>query len=102
MSDDVAAGLQEIAELLRQRVEQTAEISRRSEERMAQIRIPIPVPEPIDFAAIEAKQDQVAAQRHADAQAFRERLLVTLERQNELLSRLVQRVERGSSTPDTG
>jgi hypothetical protein len=44
----------------------------------------------------------VAARRHAHAQAFRERLLATLERQNELLARLVERVERGSSTPDTG
>ena len=97
MSDDIAAGLREIAELLRQRVEQTAEMSKRTEERMVQIRVP--TPEPPDFAAMEAKHEaadrarqEAAAQRHADEQAFRERLLAVLERQNELLARLVQRV----------
>ena len=97
MSDDIAAGMREIADLLRQRVEQTAEMSKRAEERMAQVRIP--TPELPDFAVIEAKQEsadrarqEVAAQRHADEQAFRERLLAVLERQNELLARLVERV----------
>ena len=97
MSEDIATGLREIADLLRQRVEQTAEMSKRAEERMAQIRMP--THEPPDFAAMGAKHEaaerarqEVASQRHADEQAFRERLLAALERQNELLARLVERV----------
>jgi hypothetical protein len=97
VSEDIVAGLREIADLLRQRVEQTVEMSKRSEERMAQIRVP--VPEPIDFAAMEAKQEaeqtahrEALAARHADLQAFHARLLAVLERQNELLARLVERI----------
>ena len=97
MSDDVAAELRSIADLLRQRIEQTAAMARQSEQRMAQFRPP-PMPAPMDLAALEARHEaadrarrEELAQRHADTQAFRERLLAALERQNELLARLVAR-----------
>ena len=97
MSDDVAAELRSIADLLRQRIEQTAAMARQSEQRMAQFRAP-PMPAPVDFAELEAKRDaadrarrEEGARRYADTQAFRERLLAALERQNDLLAQLVAR-----------
>jgi hypothetical protein len=96
MPDDVTNALHEIAELLRQRVEQTADMAKRSEERFAGIRrrertVP-------DFAAIESKHETEAAahreesaQRRAEDIEFRERLLKAIEDQNILLRAIVDR-----------
>lgn len=97
MPDDVTNALNEIAQLLRQRVEQTADMAKRSEERLAGLRrrertVP-------DFAAIESKheteaaaQREQSAQRRAEDVAFRERLLKAIEDQNALLRAIVDRV----------
>lgn len=97
MPDDVTNALHEIAQLLRQRVEQTADMAKRSEERFAGIRRrELTVP---DFAAIESEhKTQAAAQREESAQqraedvAFRERLLKAIEDQNTLLRAISDRV----------
>lgn len=97
MTDDISAVLREIADLLRQRIEQSAEMAKLAGERMA--RIPnIPTPRIPDFASIEvqhqeaakARDDEAARRRREDLE-FRERLLAALERQNELIERLTQR-----------
>ncbi len=97
MPDDVTNALHEIAQLLRQRVEQTAEVTKRSEERFAGIRRrELTVP---DFAAIESKheteaaaQREESAQRRAEDVAFRERVLKAIEDQNALLRTIIDRV----------
>jgi hypothetical protein len=96
MTDDVSVVLREIADLLRQRIEQSAEMAKQAAERMA--RIPnIPSPRIPDFATIEAHhqeaakaRDEEAARRRREDLEFRERLLAALERQNELIERLIQ------------
>ena len=96
MPDDVTNALHEIAQLLRQRVEQTADMAKRSEDRFAGIRRrELTVP---DFAAIESKHEtEAAAQREESAQrrtedvAFRERLLKAIEYQNALLRAIIDR-----------
>jgi hypothetical protein len=97
MSDDVAGVLREIADLLRERVHQTADFAKRSEERLAGMPRPRSIQFP-DFAATQAKYDDEAKLRREESTRhrqedveFRERLLATLERQNELLSRVISR-----------
>ena len=97
MPDDVTNALHEIAQLLRQRVDQAADMAKRSEERFAGIRRrELTVP---DFAAIESKHEADAAaqreestQRRAEDVAFRERLLKAIEDQNTLLRAIIDRV----------
>ena len=97
MPDEVTNALHEIAQLLRQRVEQTADMAKRSEERFAGIRRrEVTAP---DFAAIESKheteaaaQREESAQRRAEDVAFRERLLKAIEDQNALLRAIIDRV----------
>jgi hypothetical protein len=97
MPDEITNALHEIAQLLRQRVEQTADMAKRSEERLAGVRRrELTVP---DFAAIESKheaeaavQREESAQRRAEDVAFRERLVKAIEDQNALLREIVDRV----------
>jgi hypothetical protein len=96
MSDDVVVALREIAQLLRVRVDQTAEMSKRADERLA--KLPDPRANIPDFEAMTAKHDaeeaehrEEAAHRRAEDVEFRERLLGAIERQNELLGRLIER-----------
>jgi hypothetical protein len=100
MTDDVTAALHEIAQLLRERVEQTADMAKRAEERLA--RMPDPRGfAPRDFSALEAKHEadatlrrEEAAQRRGEDVAFRERLLGAIEDQNSLIRALLDRVTR--------
>lgn len=97
MADDINASLSEIAQLLRQRVEQSADMAKRAQERFE--RIPVVRERAIpDFAAIEAKHEaaatihrEEAAKLRAEDVAFRERLLKAIEDQNELLRDLIAR-----------
>ena len=96
MSDDVTDALREIAALLRQRVEQQAEMAQRAQEHMAKYQPPtFELPDLAkaherEAAAAREAWDRAERQRREDV-AFRERLLAVLERQNELLERLVDR-----------
>ena len=102
MTEDVSTALREIADLLRQRVEQTADMAKRSEERFVGFRTrrdSMP-----DFAAIESKHEAMAAahreeaaRERADDIAFRERLLKAIEEQNSLLRGLLERVASAST-----
>ena len=96
-TDNVDAVLKEIAHLLRQRVEQSADMAKRAEERLAHM--PVPRPAMPDFAALTAKHEAEAAarreelgQHRAEDLAFRERLLKAIEDQNALLRMLLERV----------
>ena len=98
MAEDLSGPLREIADLLRQRVEQTAAMTRLAEERMAKFP-PVTPPELPDFAKMEAVQEAASRareektdRRREEDVAFRERLLAALEQQNALLARLVDRV----------
>jgi hypothetical protein len=98
MPDDVTSALHEIAQMLRQRVEQSADMAKRSEERFAGIRRrELTVP---DFAAMESRHEAEAAaqreetaQRRAEDLAFRERLLKAIEDQNALFRVLIDRLQ---------
>ena len=100
MSDDIAGGLQQIAGLLQARIDQTAAMAKRAEERMAGFELP--KPDLPDFTRMEAthaaeareRRELAAAQRTEDL-AFRERLLAALERQNDLLARVADRLAPG-------
>jgi uncharacterized protein (DUF3084 family) len=100
MSEDIAEALHRIAALLQERINQTATMAARAEERMAHLEIP--KPQLPDFAEMEAKHDaealerrELAATQRAEDLAFRERLLSALERQNVLLSHVVERLTAG-------
>ena len=95
MSDEIAAAVRELAELLRQRTELDAEVAKQLEEGAAQI----PRPPVIDFEQLRAAEAREArarrelAERHrAEDAALRERLLAAVERRNELLDRGVGRI----------
>ena len=94
MPEDLTPPLREIADLLRQRLEQTAALAQRGEERMARI----PKPELPDFAAVHAAEanarraaEERGERRRAEDLAFRDRLLALIEQQNALLARLADR-----------
>jgi len=97
MSDEVVAGLREIAALLQARNEQTAELSRRAEERLA--RFEMPKTEVPDFTAMDAKhaaeaqerRELMARQREEDL-ACPERVLTARVRQNPRLARVADRL----------
>lgn len=98
MIDDTTAALQEIAALLRRRVDQHDEMARVANERISKFttaRGNIP-----DIAAMRAQHEtqmarahEVAEQRYAEEQAFRKQLLEGLERHNVLLERILSRLE---------
>jgi hypothetical protein len=97
VTDDVIAVLREIAQLLRQRIDQTTEMAKRAEERFARMPDSRAFVRP-DFAALEAKHEaqatahrEEAAQRRAEDVAFRERALAALEDQNALIRQLLDR-----------
>ncbi len=96
MTDDVVSALNQIAQLLRQRVDQQAEMAKVTEERLA--RIPDIRPKMPDFTALTEKHErdavehrEEAAKRRAEDVEFREKLLAAIERQNQLLGRLIER-----------
>jgi hypothetical protein len=104
MTDDVSAALHEIAQLLRQRVEQNADAAKRADERLAHIRPPREFTMP-DFAALESKREAAAAahreetaRQRAEDVAFRERFLKTIEDQNALLRALLDRVASNAAS----
>lgn len=102
MADDLTAVLQELANLLRRRIEQgdamtarAAEMAARTAERFDRVnRLELP-----NFArfseehdAMLAKQREAAERVAAENREFRERLLTLVDRQNALLERLLERL----------
>lgn len=108
MPDDTTAALQEIASLLRRRVQQQDEMAERTEKRMEEIRTRDPATSNIDQIREDAKQrtDNMSAmleKRRKETQLekahlqeeerqFKQRLLAELERHNALLDRLLSRL----------
>lgn len=97
MTEDLSTILREIADLMRQRNEQTAEMSKRAAERLARVPEVSAMRAP-DYAALATEHRDAAIVREEEAKRrrvedldFRERLLAKLERQNELIARLVER-----------
>ncbi len=108
MPDDTTAALQEIASLLRRRVQQQAEMAERSEKRMVEIaerNAATLSPDKIheegqrrseELRATLLKGDEETRQQKAHFQEeerqFKQRLLAELERHNALLERLLSRL----------
>ncbi len=109
MPDETAA-LQEIASLLRRRVEQQDEMAKRSEERIEKLQVqqslaksPTQVQEESErhleemTAKMDAKTEQVRQEKEKfqqEQRQFQERLLAELERHNTLLEGLLRQLNR--------
>lgn len=98
MARDTAEVLEDIARVQRQYVDHMMDVMKRNEERMARIERP-KLPEPRDFKEIERRSEERAAERRKEERAFQERLLQTLERQNDLLARLLSKSTRTRVVP---
>jgi hypothetical protein len=99
MPDDTVNALNEIAALLRRRVEQTDDATKRSMEHLASIKIINPMERPEYVKQLDENNARMARsigdveQRMAEERAFQARLLETLGRQNELLETLITRLK---------
>ena len=115
MPDETTAALQEIAGLLRRRVEQQDEMAKRSEENMARIEERRSGPNAVEriheegaqrraemMAKMERQSEQGRQEKerllqererlHQEQRQFQERLLAEMERHNALLERLLSRL----------
>ena len=108
MPDETVSALQEIASLLRRRIEQQEEMAQRSEERMAKLderKSHIPALEKIQedskqrLTQMKAQFEQRDEHKQAEKEKlqqedreFKQRLLAELERHNSLLEQLLSRL----------
>jgi hypothetical protein len=99
MPDATVDALNEIAALMRRRVEQTEEATKRSIEQMERMRANNPLEKP-EYAKRMEEQHARMERSYADMerlraeeQEFRERLLATLTRQNEVLDAILARLK---------
>ena len=99
MPDEVVTALNEIAALLRRRVDQTDDATKRSMEHLAAMKAHNPLERPEHVKRMEENNARVARsfddveRRMAEERAFQVHLLETLGRQNELLEVLITRLK---------
>jgi cation transport regulator ChaC len=99
MPDDVAAGLKEIAALLRRQVEQTEEAANRTAEYFAKAQGAKPGEKPEYLKKLEENAARMGlsheelGKARAEERALREQLVAALNRQNALLEQLLARMK---------
>jgi propanediol dehydratase large subunit len=98
-SAEIVIALNEIAALLKRRVEQVDAADQRGAERFAAVQARVPAERP-DFLKVMHENAERAARSfeeietaRAASRAFQEKLLAALDRQNALLERLLARAE---------
>ena len=96
MARETAEILEDIATQLRQYVERTGEMAKRTEERFLTRVAPPMFDIKRDIEETQQKHAAAAEKHRAEERAFRERLLSLLERHNEMLARVLESPRKAS------